>query len=368
MQSRLPIRNRKDSEDGFMLLAAIFMIFLLVLSLSIAIPQITKQIQRDREVETMHRGLQYRRAIQLYYRKFHAYPPSIDALVKTNNIRFLRKKYLDPMTGKDDWKTIGVGQNKAPLAMGFFGQPLAGAGGGATPIAGTGPSGGNSANGLMGSGFGGTSGFGGSNTGSSGTLGSIFGSTNTGSTFGTNTNTNSGGGTSTGSMDNSGNTSGTANGIGGTTASGGTGTGTSSTFGPSSGQTFGGGVVGVEPPLAKQSILLYKKKNHYNEWEFTYSPLSELKSIMGGSGASGLTGSGTNQNGTGFGGTTGGFGGSTGGFGGTTGGFGGTTGGFGGSTGGFGGTTGGFGGSGGGFGGSNNGPGTSPSPAPQQNQ
>ena len=25
----------------------------------------------------------------------------------------------------------------------------------------------------------------------------------------------------------------------------------------------------------KQSILVYKKKNHYNEWEFLYSPLSE---------------------------------------------------------------------------------------------
>ena len=60
----------------------------------------------------MHRGKQYRRAIQLYYRKFHAYPPNVDALVKTNEIRFLRKKYIDPMTGKDDWKPILYGQNK----------------------------------------------------------------------------------------------------------------------------------------------------------------------------------------------------------------------------------------------------------------
>ena len=82
--------------------------------------------------------MQYRRAIQLYYRKFHAYPPNVDALVKTNNIRFLRKKYIDPITGKDDWKPIMFGQNKAPTAMGFFGQPLAG-----TTIAGIGPSGGN---------------------------------------------------------------------------------------------------------------------------------------------------------------------------------------------------------------------------------
>ena len=348
-----------------MLLLAVFMLALLVLSLSVAIPEIIKEIQRDREVETMHRGLQYRRAIQLYYRKFNAYPPSIDALVKTNNIRFLRKKYIDPMTGKNDWKPIALGQNKAPLAMGFFGQPLTGAGGGATPMAGIGPSGGNGMNGT-GSTFGG-SGFGGSNTGgSSGTLGSIFGSNNSGSTFGAGSNANSAAGTtgtSTGSTDSSGN----ANGTGGTTANGGStngtgtgtgsGTSTGSSLGPTSGQAFGGGVIGVEPPPTKQSILIYKKKEHYNEWEFTYSPLSELKSIMGSSGPNGLPGSGTAPGGTGFGGSSGGFGGSN------TGGFGGSSAGFGGSNGpGFGGS------SGSGFGGSNNGTGTNQAPAPQQNQ
>jgi len=158
-----------------MLLAVIFMLFLLSLSLAVAAPEIAKSIQRDREVETMERGKQYIRAIQLYYRKFGSYPPSIDALVKTNNIRFLRKKYIDPMTGKDDWKPILFGQNKAPLAMGFFGQPLAGMGG-AAPIAGIGPSGGN---GVAGSGFGSQtgSGFGSSTTGGGfGSQGGVFGS------------------------------------------------------------------------------------------------------------------------------------------------------------------------------------------------
>ena len=40
-----------------------------------------------------------------------------------------------------------------------------------------------------------------------------------------------------------------------------------------SGQTFGGaGIIGFSPQSPKQSILIYKKKNHYNEWEFLYSP------------------------------------------------------------------------------------------------
>jgi len=43
---------------------------------------VAESIQRDREVETMQRGKQYIRAIQLYYKKFHAYPPNMDALIK----------------------------------------------------------------------------------------------------------------------------------------------------------------------------------------------------------------------------------------------------------------------------------------------
>ena len=124
-----PIRDRKPSEDGFILLAVLILLALFLIAMAAAAPRIAADIQRDRDVETMHRGKQYVRAIQLYYRKFHAYPPNLDALVKTNNIRFLRKKYIDPTTGKADWKPIMMCQNKTPMAMGFFGQPLGAASG-----------------------------------------------------------------------------------------------------------------------------------------------------------------------------------------------------------------------------------------------
>src|ERR1700722_17105736 len=93
-------------EQGYVMLIAIFFIALLVISLAVAAPKIARSIQRDRDLETFHRGVQYRRAVQLYYRKFHAYPPNVEALVNTNDIRFLRKKYKDPITGQDDWKPI----------------------------------------------------------------------------------------------------------------------------------------------------------------------------------------------------------------------------------------------------------------------
>jgi len=261
MMNPSPIRSRTGkavpkSEEGYAILVAIFLLALLVLSLAVAAPQVAKSIQRDRDLETFHRGMQYRRAIQLYYRKFHAYPPSVDALVMTNNIRFLRKKYIDPTTGKDVWTPILFGQNKTPTAMGFFGEPLAG-----TTIAGTGPSGGN---GLGGSGLGGN-GIGGSGIGGSSGIGG--GASANSSTAGTSGSGGAGGGaTGTGSS---------ASGSGSGSNSG------------SSGQTFGGaGIIGFSPGSSRQSILVYKKKNHYNEWEFTYDPASDLKTINGGNAGS----------------------------------------------------------------------------------
>lgn len=251
MMRPAPMRRATPSEEGYILVAVMFMLALLIIAMAVALPKISASIQRDRELETWHRGMQYRRAIQLYYRKFNRYPPNLDALVKTNEIRFLRKKYKDPTTGKQEWKPIMLGQNKTPLAMGFFGQPLTGVGMGGL-MAGVGPSGGN--------------GIAGANP-----VGGAMGSINA---TGTDT-SGAAAGAATGATDTSGTS--TDPGLGGTTGSGtqpgSTQPGGTSTFG---GQTFGGaGIIGVSPMSPKQSILVYKKKNHYNEWEFLYSPLSE---------------------------------------------------------------------------------------------
>jgi len=104
LQSTKPDRKQSNAEDGYLLLTVLVMVFLLLLALSVVAPKVAKEIQRDKEQEAVQRGLQYRRAIQLYYKKFGAYPGDIKQLEKTNEIRFLRKRYKDPITGQDDWR------------------------------------------------------------------------------------------------------------------------------------------------------------------------------------------------------------------------------------------------------------------------
>ena len=52
-----------------MLLAMVVAIFLVLVALSVAAPRMAQELRREREVEAVHRGNQYVRALQLYYRK-----------------------------------------------------------------------------------------------------------------------------------------------------------------------------------------------------------------------------------------------------------------------------------------------------------
>src|SRR5438309_11071584 len=117
--------SKGAGEQGFMLVGLIVAIFLILLALGVAAPKVAQELRREREVEAVHRGNQYVRAIRLYYRKFGHYPGSMEQLEKTNNIRFLRQQYVDPMTGKADWRLIKVGEAKTTV-KGVFGQPLVG--------------------------------------------------------------------------------------------------------------------------------------------------------------------------------------------------------------------------------------------------
>jgi len=95
---KLQITNCKSGDGGYILITLMLMVALLSIAALAVLPEIKQQIQRDREEEMMHRGTQYMRAIQHFYKKNNRYPTRVEELENTNNIRFLRKRYKDPMS------------------------------------------------------------------------------------------------------------------------------------------------------------------------------------------------------------------------------------------------------------------------------
>jgi type II secretory pathway pseudopilin PulG len=243
-----PVTKARGRQRGYILISILFAVTIAIIALAAAVPAIKTRIKREREEELIHRAKQYTRAIQLYYRKFGRFPASIEQLENTNNVRFLRQKYKDPITGKDEWKLLRFGQTAVKPRPAYLK--------GATPA------------GSMGSSVGGTGAT------PAGSMGSSVGGT--GATTGTGTGT-SAGGTGVGGT-----------GVGGTgvggTGLGGTGTGSSSTGAGftnasdiskplSSGQTLGGApIVGVASLSEKEGLKEIDGKTKYNEWEFVYDP------------------------------------------------------------------------------------------------
>src|SRR5579863_615732 len=114
------------SEQGYVLLTLLLVIALLIIAAAAIVPSITFNIKRDREEEMIHRGVQYSRAIRAYYKKFGRYPTKLEDLESTNNMRFLRKRYKDPITGQD-FKLLHFGEAKLTFNAGMGGGNLNGA-------------------------------------------------------------------------------------------------------------------------------------------------------------------------------------------------------------------------------------------------
>ncbi len=292
-------RRRRDS--GHLLLAILLMVALMVIAATYEAPRFIQQMKRDREEEMIHRGTEYARAIKKYYKKLGQYPTTIEQLESTTNIRFLRKRYKDPLTKDGKWTLLhytdvastftGAGGPGIPAAtLGSQGQQTQG-----TPLGQQSSSPFSSSLGSSTpttSGGVGTSSFGSSNSQSAVTTqGGIFSQqqqsasgtgqqTTGGSTFGgsTGANTNSGA--------NSTNTAGGALG-------GGTGTGSGADSNNANGattvlgnqasgnQTFGAGaIMGVASKSKDPTIRIYNKKKTYDEWQFIYNPIMDQANVL----------------------------------------------------------------------------------------
>jgi type II secretory pathway pseudopilin PulG len=261
--------SRNRGEGGYMLLAILFMLFLLILAASIAVPSISHEIKREREIEMIHRGEQYARAIKKYYKKFNRYPTRIEELENTNNLRFLRKRYKDPMSADAKFRLLYYGDLRIAqnAGRGSSGSGASGSQDSPPPTSAFGQSGQQQQQQGSQSSFG---------SGQSGTLGgaqpglgssqSGFGSSQSGSQLGS----------------------------------------SSQQQGGLGGQVFGGGpIVGVASSLEKDGIHEFNNKKRYDQWMFIYDPQQDRGGLikgpyqpqqgtgMGGSGVPGINAPGT---------------------------------------------------------------------------
>ena len=236
--------HRRQREQGYVLLLLLLTVAMMVIAFGVIVPTVTFEIRRDREEEMIHRGVQYSRAIRAYYKKFGRYPAKIEDLENTSQIRFLRKRYKDPLTGKD-FKLLHYGEAKLSL-NGIAGGAIAGA----TPVSNLTTSGG----------LGQTSTFGG-NSGFASNSNSLFGQNSPAGNLTTGTNPSQTQGSPADSSTN-------------TTGPNPNGTGNSSSDGTSATNTrFGGApIVGVASTSKDTTIREYDHKKKYNEWQFVYDP------------------------------------------------------------------------------------------------
>jgi type II secretory pathway pseudopilin PulG len=242
MQRDLKFRSGRSlrphkGQRGYMLITLVLALALITIALLAVLPDISQQIKRDRENELMHRGTAYMRAIQHFYRKFGRYPTRIEELENTNNIRFLRKRYTDPMivdreTGKEkDFKFLH------PTDVNLSNGPVLAQPPGQSPLPGQ--------NGLQGQ-----SALGATPGGLSGLQSALSGlGTQSGGiqqqSSGDGADSNSTGSSSSNSNSNSG----------------------------SNTQTFGGGpIIGVASTSTAKTIRVFYQKNHYKDWLFIYVP------------------------------------------------------------------------------------------------
>jgi len=101
LRDLLPEPAKSRRQRGYVLLVLLLFVALLSIGFLAAIRRIDFEIRRDREQELIHRGVQYSRAVRRYFKKFGRYPTRLEELESSNNIRFLRKRYKDPITGAD---------------------------------------------------------------------------------------------------------------------------------------------------------------------------------------------------------------------------------------------------------------------------
>ena len=112
----------QSDESGYALLTVFVMAAMIAISFYMALPRLMFEAQRDKEQLLIDRGEQYSVAIRRFYVKAGRYPMTMDELESFQSMRFLRRRYKDPMTKSGEWRIIHV--NQAGIMTDSLTQPM----------------------------------------------------------------------------------------------------------------------------------------------------------------------------------------------------------------------------------------------------
>lgn len=101
--------KERTAESGYALITILFLLGVVAVMLARSLPRDAMNAERTREEVLIYRGEQYARAVKLYFREHQRYPETLNDLEETDGVRYLRRRYRDPITGEDEWRLIKMG-------------------------------------------------------------------------------------------------------------------------------------------------------------------------------------------------------------------------------------------------------------------
>ena len=99
-------------QRGFTYLTILFMLAIMTGGLALAGEVWNTSAMREKEAELLFVGNEYRKAIERYYLSGpqRQYPKNMSDLIKDprmpGTVRYLRRLYPDPITGRDEWGLV----------------------------------------------------------------------------------------------------------------------------------------------------------------------------------------------------------------------------------------------------------------------
>ena len=110
-ERRWTMRQRRRGQQGFTYLGLLALLSVLLLWTTVAMEVSTTAVRRDKEAELLFVGEQYRSALMNYYRAVGRFPNSLSEMLDSRTRggqpqRFLRRLYIDPITGSKEWGLI----------------------------------------------------------------------------------------------------------------------------------------------------------------------------------------------------------------------------------------------------------------------